>query len=230
VPEYFGLSLAGWIAQKGRAGILSPARRAARALRFWGCCLATLAASLHLLVLQLGAGALTSLNIRIVDGEGQKYAMGSRATRGVSVEITDDSGKPVEGATVTFLLPEQGPGGVFANGTKIEVTSSRADGTAQVWGMQWNHTPGSFEIRIVAAKEDVHAGTVCPLSLADFGDTQAANAVSAKHSGHKWLWIALGAGAAAGAGLAARSFVSSPPQVVNTVKIGAPTVSIGPQQ
>jgi hypothetical protein len=225
VPEYFGLSLAGWVvAQTGRAGILSPAKGAARALRFAGCYVATLAASLH------AAGALTGLNIRIVDGEGQKYAMGSRATRGVSVEITDDSGKPVEGATVTFLLPAQGPGGVFANGTKTEVTSSRADGTAQVWGMQWNHTPGSFEIRITAAKEDVHAGTVCPLTLADFADAPPAKAVSAKHFGNKWLWIALGAGAAAGAGLAARSFVSSPPQVANTVKIGAPTISIGPQQ
>jgi hypothetical protein len=221
VPEYFGLSLAGWVVQKGRAWALSSAR-AARALRFVGCCLTTLAASLH------GAGALTGLNIRIVDGEGQKYAMGSRATRSVSVQITDDSGKPVEGATVTFLLPEQGPGGVFANGTKTEVTSSRADGTAQVWGMQWNHTPGSFEIRITAAKEDVHAGTVCPLSLADFADIQAANAVSAKHSGHKWLWIALGAGAAVGAGLAVHSFASSPAEVANTVKIGAPTISIGP--
>jgi hypothetical protein len=230
VPEYFGLSLAGWVAQNGRAGTLSPAKRAARALGFAGCYLATLAASLHLLVLQLGAGALTGLNIRIVDGEGQKYAMGSRATRGVSVEITDDSGKPVEGATVTFLLPAQGPGGVFANGTRTEVTSSRADGMAQVWGMQWNHMPGSFEIRITAAKEDVHAGTVCPLILADLGGAPPASAASAKHSGHKWLWIALGVGAAAGAGLAARSFVNSPAEVANTVKIGTPTISIGPQQ
>jgi hypothetical protein len=224
VPEYFGLSLAGWVGQKGRAGIVSPAKTAARTLRFAGCYLATLAASLH------GADALTGLNIRIVDGEGQKYAMGSRATRGLSVEITDDSGKPVEGATVTFLLPAQGPGGVFANGTRTEVTSSRADGTAQASGIQWNHTPGSFEIRITAAKEDVHAGTVCPLSLTDFAETLPAKAVSAKHSGHKWLWIALGAGAAVGAGLAARSVVSSPAEVVNTVKIGAPTISIGPQQ
>jgi hypothetical protein len=223
VPKYFGLSLAGWVAQ-GRAGTLSPAKRAARTLRFAGCYLATLAASLD------GAGAVTGLNIRIVDGEGQKYAVGSRATRGLSVEITDDSGKPVEGATVTFLLPDQGPGGVFANGTKTEVTSSRADGTAQVWGMQWNHMPGSFEIRITAAKEEVHAGTLCPLSLADFADAPPAKPVSAKHSGHKWLWIALSAGAAVGAGLAARSVVSSPANVANTVKIGAPTISIGPQQ
>jgi hypothetical protein len=222
VPEYFGLSLAGWVPQKGRAG--SPAKRPARARRFACCCLATLAALLH------ADGALTGLNIRIVDGEGQKYAMGSRATRGLSVEITDDSGKPVEGATVTFLLPEQGPGGVFANGTRTEVTSSRADGTAQASGIQWNHTPGSFEIRIRAAKEDVHAGTVCPLSLTDFAETLPAKAVSAKHSGHKWLWVALGAGAAVAAGLAARSVVSSPAEVVNTVKIGAPIISIGPQQ
>ena len=51
------------------------------------------------LVLSLAAAAddLSSLNIRIVEGQGQKYALGSRATRGVMVEITDDLGKPVEG-------------------------------------------------------------------------------------------------------------------------------------
>jgi hypothetical protein len=176
------------------------------------------------------AEELTGMNIRIVEGEGQQYAMGSRATRGVAVEITDDFGKPVEGATITFLLPERGPGGVFANGTRTEVATSRSDGSAQVWGMQWNRSPGPFELRITAAKGDVHAGTVCALNLADIAEAQPAKKISSNHFGHKWLWVALGAGAAAGAGVAVRSMVSSPAQVVNTVRIGAPTISIGPQQ
>jgi hypothetical protein len=176
------------------------------------------------------AEELTGLNIRIVEGEGQEYAMGSRATRGVAVAITDDSGKPVEGATITFLLPERGPGGLFANGTKTEVATSRPDGSAQVWGMQWNRSPGPFELRITAAKDDVHAGTVCALSLADITEARPVKAASSRHFGHRWLWVALGAGAAAGAGIAVRSMVSSPAQVVNTVRIGAPTISIGPQQ
>lgn len=89
------------------------------------------------LVLSLAAAAddFSGLkNIRIVEGQGQKYALGSRATRGVMVEITDDLGKPVEGATVTFRLPDHA-GGVFSNGSKTEVAASRANGQVQVWGM-----------------------------------------------------------------------------------------------
>jgi hypothetical protein len=33
------------------------------------------------------ADDISGLNIRIVDGEGQKYALGSRATRGMTVEL-----------------------------------------------------------------------------------------------------------------------------------------------
>jgi hypothetical protein len=177
------------------------------------------------------ADDLSGLNIRVVEGQGQKYALGSRATRGVTAEITDDLGKPVEGATVTFRLPDQGAGGVFSNGSKTEVAASRADGRVQVWGMQWNRTPGPFEIRITAAKEEAHAGAVCPLSLAEASETPPPKAVSTGHFGHKWLWIALGVGAAAGAGVAVRGMgSSSAPAVVNTIRIGTPTVAIGPPQ
>jgi hypothetical protein len=152
------------------------------------------------LVLSLAAAAddFSGLNIRILEGQGQKYALGSRATRGAMVEITDDLGKPVEGATVTFRLPDQGAGGVFSNGSKTEVAASRANGHVQVWGMEWNRTPGPFEMRITAAKGDAHAGTIL-LSLAEAGETSPPKAVSSGHFGHKWLWVALGVGAAAGA-------------------------------
>jgi hypothetical protein len=183
------------------------------------------AASLH------AAGEPIGLNIRIVDGEGQKYALGSRATRGVTVEITDDLGKPVDGVTVTFRLPDQGPSGVFTNGSKTEIATTHADGRVLVWGMQWNRTAGPFELRITAAKGDAHAGTICPLNLGGAADTQPTKSVSSGHFGHKWLWIALGVGAAAGAGVAVRGAAgSSPPAVVNTTRIGTPTIAIGPPQ
>jgi len=132
---------------------------------------------------------------------------------------------------VTFRLPDQGAGGVFSNGSKTEVAASRANGQVQVWGMQWNRTPGPFEMRITAAKGDAHAGTILPLSLADAGETSPPKAVSSGHFGHKWLWVALGVGAAAGAGVAVRGMARSPtPAVVNTTRIGTPTISIGPPQ
>jgi hypothetical protein len=132
---------------------------------------------------------------------------------------------------VTFRLPDQGAGGVFSNGSKTEVAASRANGQLQVWGMQWNRTPGPFEMRITAAKGDAHAWTILPLSLADATETSPPKAVSSGHFGHKWLWVALGVGAAAGAGVAVRGMASSPtPAVVNTTRIGTRTISIGPPQ
>jgi hypothetical protein len=93
-------------------------------LRFWAILLTTIQAA--------AADDPAVLQIRIVEGEDAAYALGSRSTRGVTVEVTDESGKPVEGATVSFRLPEEGPGGAFANGSKTEIATSRPDGRAGV--------------------------------------------------------------------------------------------------
>jgi hypothetical protein len=175
----------------------------------------------------IGASADPSaLNIRIVEGEGQAYAPGSRATRGITVEITDESGTPVEAATVTFRLPEEGPGGAFTNGAKTEIATTRPDGRAGVWGMQWNRTAGSFEVRITAARGQARAGTVCALSLSETPPVS-----SSKHGGHKLLWIALGVAGAAGAGglAAARGpgGAPTPTPAASITRIGTPTISIG---
>jgi len=98
------------------------------------------------------ADAPSILTIRVAEGDGAAYPIGSRATRGVTVLVTDETGHPVEGATVSFTLPAEGPGGVFSSGGRTEIAATRADGRAAVWGMQWNHTAGAFEIRITAVK------------------------------------------------------------------------------
>jgi hypothetical protein len=191
--------------------------------------------------LQAAAADPALIQIGILEGNGQVYAPGSRATRGVTVQVTGETGQPVEGATVTFQLPPDGPGGVFSNGSRIEIATTGADGRATVWGMQWNRTLGSFEIRITASKGQAHAGTVCPqyLAAAPPAETSAARgpagansapSASAGHGGHKWLWVALVAAGAAGAGVsaAARSMnthANATPASVTT--IGIPTISLG---
>ena len=52
----------------------------------------------------------------LTEGDGAIYAKGSRATRGLTVLITDETGRPVEGATVSFSLPADGPSGEFSSG------------------------------------------------------------------------------------------------------------------
>lgn len=168
----------------------------------------------------------SNLQIRIVEGEGAVYVLGSRATRGVTVEVTDDTGKPLGGVAVNFQLPDDGAGGLFSNKSKTEIATTGSDGRASVWGMQWNRTAGSFDVRITATKGDARAGTVCSQSL-------TATSARRVHHGHKWLWIALAVAGGAGAAVAIRGRVDSQtPQAsaVSVTSIGSPTIAIGPQQ
>ena len=100
------------------------------------------------------------LQIQVVEGEGGVYPPGSRSSRPLIVEITDETGKPVAGAAVSFHLPEEGPGGVFLNGLRTDVVTTDAQGRAGLRGLQINRISGRFQIRIVASKEQARAGAV----------------------------------------------------------------------
>ena len=191
----------------------------------WMVSLLTLLLALPLPVGAASGGDPAILQIRIVEGEGTVYPAGSHATRGVTVQVTDETGRPVEAAAVSFTLPEDGPGGTFATGAKSEVVTTRADGKASVWGMQWNRNAGSFEIRITAVKGETRAGAVCQQFL---NETRAADSRPARVGllGHKWVWIAVGVAGAAGAGVAAAASQSKP-TAAGGVQIGAPSITLG---
>jgi hypothetical protein len=172
------------------------------------------------------------LQIRVLEGEGVAYPLGGRATRGVTVQVTDETGKPVEGSTVSFRLPEEGPSGTFSNGSRAEITTTRADGRASAWGMQWNRTEGSFEIRITAVKGQARAGTVCAVYLSKLtAAIESGSAPPKLGKNRKWLWITVATVAGAGAvlavtALAGKSSVPVGPTVTPTT-IGTPTIVIG---
>ena len=126
--------------------------------------------------LAYGADAPSMLTIRVAEGDGAAYTMGSRATRGVTVLVTDETGRPVEGATVSFNLPAEGPGGVFSTGGRTEIAATQADGRAAVWGMRWNRTAGPFEIRITAVKGQARASVVSSQSLGNAPEARDAGA------------------------------------------------------
>lgn len=171
------------------------------------------------------------LQIHVIEGEGIAYPIGGRATRGVTVQVSDETGKPVEGASVSFRLPEDGPSGTFSNGSRTEMATTRPDGKASAWGMQWNKIEGSFEIRITAVKGQARAGTVCPVYLSKAA--MEANSPPLRLArNHKWLWVglavAVGAGVAvAGAALAGKAEAPAGPAATPTT-IGAPTIVIKP--
>ena len=174
------------------------------------------------------------LLIHIMEGEGAVYPIGSRATRGVTVQVTDETGKPVNGAAVVFRLPQDGPSGTFSSGMQTEVVPTATDGRANVWGMQWNRVTGPMEVRITAAKGEARAGTVCGLYLSNAlvssepRQSKAGGWLSHKLS-HKKIWIGVGIAAAAFASVAVISSRGTPSAAsgVNAPQIGTPSIIIG---
>lgn len=177
--------------------------------------------------------AAVIVQLRVVEGEGAVSGTGTRATRGLIVQATDEAGKPVDGASVSFRLPEEGPSGVFASGLRTEVVTTKPDGRATIWGMQWNKVPGPFEIRITAVKDQARAGIVSSQYLSDTAaaklGTSAGGFQVSHHSRNKWLLISV-AVAGAGAGLVfAKSSQTAKATVApaTPTQIGSPTILIG---
>jgi len=177
------------------------------------------------------------LQIRIVEGEGESYAAGSRAVKGITVEITDEAGHPVTGAAVSFRLPEDGASGVFQNGTRTEIASTGASGRATVWGMKWNKVTGPVVVRVTAAKGETRAGALVKQSVVE--PSQIAGPANTNRRirvrrGSKWVWISTIAAAAAGGGLAfgARGTGGGASNGASTagagsVTIGNPVITVG---
>jgi hypothetical protein len=174
------------------------------------------------------------VQLKVIEGEGTVYRTGTRATRGLTVLVTDEAGKPVANAAVSFRLPEDGAGGVFSSGLRTEVITTGVDGRATVWGMQWNKTAGPVEIRITAVKDQARAGLVSTQYLSDSVAPKAGGegAFSASHKSRaKWILIAAAVGGGAAAGLLfARSHTASPTDSTTSttgVLIGSPSINIG---
>ena len=176
------------------------------------------------------------LQLRVVEGDGAAYPAGSRAVRGLTIEVTDEAGQLVPNAAVSFRLPESGPTGVFANGTRTEITSSGPNGRATVWGMKWNRIAGTFAIRVTAAKGETRAGAIVQQVLAETTTALVAggkpDAVRYKlRRSYRWIWLTAIAAGATGGGLAfgARSGGKAPGTTTAaiSISIGNPSISVG---
>ena len=178
------------------------------------------------------------LQIRVIEGEGAVHAPGSRSTRPLTVEVTDETGKPVEAAAVSFHLPDNGPGGVFANGMRTDVAVTDSHGHASVHGLQWNRDSGRFMILIVASKEQARAGMASFQYVAGTASGTAAATASRSHGYRKWIVVALMAGGGAAAGILAAgkpgstpvsAALSAPLAPLPTIAltIGAPAITVG---
>src|SRR5262249_49768578 len=95
------------------------------------------------------AGPSPPLSIGVIEGKDAVNSIPRLHSTPPVVEVRDQNEFPVEGATVVFTLPEQGPGGTFLNKRTTFTTRSDAKGQATAPFLM-NNIPGKFQIKVTA--------------------------------------------------------------------------------
>lgn len=166
------------------------------------------------------------LHIEVLSGEGVVHRPNATSQAGLIVRVTDQVGRAVPGAVVSFHLPANGPSGTFSNGLQTEIVVTDADGRAEVWGLKTNSTPGEFVIRVTAAKGKARAGTLIHQFIAAPGQPiPAVNQPVARRAGKKWLWLTVIAAGVAGGLATALVGNAKPATPNNTPANGRPPAS-----
>jgi hypothetical protein len=106
------------------------------------------------------------LNIVILEGEGAINSVRQRVAREPVVQVEDENRKPVAGAAITFLLPNQGAGASFANGAKSLTVLTDDKGQAIARGLKPNNVNGQYQIRVNASYRGQTASTTINQSTA----------------------------------------------------------------
>lgn len=168
-------------------------------------------------------GQIPKLNIEIVEGEGAVNNIRQRVAREPMIQVTDENRKPVAGAAVVFLLPNQGAGASFANGAKSLTTLTDSNGNAVARGMQANRLQGQYQMRVTVSSQ----GRTASLAINMTNAAVAGAGVAAGGLALKLLLI-LGAvgGAAAGVAVATTGGGGggTPSRPSTTVTPGTPSV------
>ena len=171
---------------------------------------------------QQAGEAIKKLNIVIVEGEGAVNNARQRVARDPMVQVEDENRKPVAGAVVVFLLPNQGAGASFANGARSLTMLTDSNGQAVARGMQANKLSGQYQMRVTASAN----GQTTSVSMNMTNGVVAGAGAAAGLGAVKWLLIvgAIG-GAAVGAGIALSNGGGTPARPNPTVIApGTPTV------
>jgi hypothetical protein len=170
-----------------------------------------------------------SLQILIVEGEGAINNVKQRVNREPIVQVEDENHKPVAGAAIIFFLPNDGPGGVFANGSTTLTTTTNAQGQAVARGIRFNNQAGSMQIRVAASFAGLTASAIITQTNA-----LGASASGASSGGMSLTTKLLIIGAVVGGGIAAGVIVANrggtSTTTPTTVTITPGTVTVGGPQ
>lgn len=177
--------------------------------------------------------ARSRLKVTVLEGDGAINNIREGRAKEPVVEVRHENNRPVARAAVSFLLPDQGPGGTFPGGEKSLTVLTGENGLALARGLRPNKTVGQFQIRVTASYQGQSASAAVTQTNAEPADAPRLG------SSKKFRGIAIVVGTAAAGALVAgilagsrgkTSTVSSPPAASpGTVLIpGSPT--FGPPQ
>jgi len=179
---------------------------------------------ISLLLTNLVNAQQNALRIAVLSGNGARQYIKQKVHTEPVIEVEDEKGSPVDGASVEFTLPSDGPGGTFENGSKVFRTTTDAHGRVTLTGLRLNRIPGPFNIHLTASSEG-KTGTA----------TIAQVSVKGSHRGgvlgistRTWLLAGLVLVAVAGGIVAAKELKPGRNPNVLTATPGTPVVG-GPQ-
>ena len=163
------------------------------------------------------------LNLVIVEGEGAINNIHQRTTREAIVQVQDENHKPIAGASVIFLLPSQGAGGQFANGSQMLAVTSDSQGNAVARGIQLNRAQGQFQIHVTASFHGQTASTDIHMSSA----AAAAGTATVAGISVKLIVVLMAVGAAAATGAAYAVTHSGGSSTTTTTASSVVTLTLG---
>ena len=164
----------------------------------------------------------------IVEGEGAINNVKQRVNREPIVLVEDENHKPVAGVSVTFFLPNQGPGGTFANGTNSLTTATNAQGQAVARGIRFNNQAGTMEIRVAASIAGQTASAIITQTNV-LGSAASGGSAGGMSRTAKILIVAVIAGGVA-AGVIAATHKGGSTTATPTTTITPGTVTVGAPQ
>jgi hypothetical protein len=103
-------------------------------------------------MLAASADAQTAeIKIVIQEGQGAINNIHEHRAKEPVIQVLHEDGEPVVGASVVFQLPDDGPGGAFADDAKMLSVQTDDKGQAVAHGLRPNNVAGKFQIRVTAS-------------------------------------------------------------------------------
>ena len=177
--------------------------------------------------------------IMVLEGDGAINNIHEVINRAVSVQVADQNQTPLSGVSVTFFLPNDGPSGLFPNGSRVLTVFTDDKGVATSRSIHFNNQVGIMPIKVVASlfsqavttqvmQTNVSsAASVKSSFVPAAGGSQGA---TRGKSHKKLILLLLVAGAAAGAGIYFATRSSSPSATISVGNPGAGVPVVGPPQ